>query len=173
MNLNGRIFGRTADGMILVKLTVGEYLETLPEIEARLLAEAPVRIEKAPHVDPPAAVRKPAREPGKATPAQRRFNGTGRKPKAAKKKAHVSESKTCPHCGESYTPKRSDQTNCLKPDCRTKQKAVFLAAFKARKAAEPPSSTSTPPVDRIAVLKAVQARVAARQALGESPEHGK
>ena len=112
MNLNGRIFGRTADGMILVKLTVNEFLETLPAAFSTV-----AELEKAP--DPVTVI---DRKPGKATPAQRKFNG---KP----------DSRTCESCGKSFMPRRKDQTCCNKV-CRTRlSNALTNARRKPAKSA--------------------------------------
>lgn len=169
MNLNGRICGRTADGMILVKLTVGEYLESLPTIETgkEAVTKEPAAVSVPPMPALPAAP-VAVRKPGRATPAQRRFNGSGRKP--ARKPATKNAPRECPHCHESYTPKRKDQT-CPKPDCRKKHKAAYMAQWHKEHDSKPatPPPASAPPPDRIATLKAAQARVVARQALGEQP----
>lgn len=173
MNLNERIYGRTTEGRILIWLTAEEYMDTIPKIDAfarpsvfqpftvtgksgALAASDPLGLKPAP----------------KARKAQKNKVGRPKKEKAPKvtpPKGEVAKlaPRECPHCHESYTPRRCDQTNCLKPACRRKQQALFQAASAARLGNAP--SASTPPVDRVSAIKAAQARVAARQALGEPP----
>jgi hypothetical protein len=178
LNLNGRVVGRTAGGRILVELTVEEYLESLPVLDPAT-APMPAFVQKMsseirkhleiPDVEVPAtlpAKHRGGRPRGKATPAQRAFNGQ------REKSAKAAEERTCPHCKGKYTPGRKDQTNCLSAACREKQKQLAGMAARAGKAklAKPtPAATVAPAVDRIAAIKAAQARVAARQAPGEQP----
>lgn len=149
MNLNGRIFGQTADGMILVKLTVVEFLETLPRVdpaEVRIrdnkeLVEAELRKAKAKAAGTPSP--DPAiRQPGKATEAQRRFGHP--EPRRRSTGKPQLDPRVCVFCSNSFQPKRCDQT-CCSVTCRkqyntqqwnaTKKGATAAAGTVTKKAA--------------------------------------
>ena len=188
MNLNGRIVGKLG-GKILVALTVEEYLDALPDLTAMmppavvegerrrpaaLPAMRPVYMREDPPSDPVSG-----RVPGRATPAQQRFNGKGWKKKAAKGEVPGLAPRTCPYCSKSYQPVRRDQTFCLAPACKKLKDAAYREAHKKPRgkgkpaAAGPAAPESGPSASvggrmtkeqRLAQIREVARRVNARHA---------
>lgn len=157
MSLNGRIVGKMGD-KILVALSMEEYLEALPRvsvsgaeggvIDVETVADRARRFMR----DERIALAQPGRPPGKAAAAQRRFNGSVRKP--APKKGEVAKlaPRECSYCKKQYNPVRRDQTFCLAPACKKAKDAAYRESHKkpgGKKTTPPPAAPAavSPPVD--------------------------
>jgi len=160
LNLNGRIVGKTPGGMLLVSITLEEYMESLPVVDPGDRLEIPEGMTRG--EDPLLKVVKqgveaigaalapvpaPRRPDGKATPAQRKFNGKRplkvvREPRGAALAQRVCENG---ECGKAYQPIRKDQRFCCTTCCRTgSNKARYAKPTPKAKApaAAAPAATS-------------------------------
>jgi len=100
----GRVFGKAPDGMILVKLTVEEYLASLKDV-------GPADV--LPFVSPVSPDQRPL---GQASQAQRAFNG--QKPPRVRNAGVPRIRVECRICGKPFDQARSNQRLCLDPECR-------------------------------------------------------
>lgn len=143
--MENRIVGRTASGRVLVELTAEEYMESLPVWAPLLTRESTDAQELAEALERKARIQ--ARQPGKATAAQRRFGHTG---KPAKVKL---DPRVCVECGKTYQPTRCDQKCCALP-C-TKAHATKAWAARKKAAGNPTTATLTPEQkqERLALIR--------------------
>ncbi len=120
LNLNGRIFGRTKDGLVLVGITIEEYLEALPLLDPAAGAFIPEEPAASPALSP-WINQKPA-----PSAAQKAFGhapfGKPRRPGASTVPTPPSLAtlarlapRACEVCGKEYQPRRKDQRACGSP----------------------------------------------------------
>jgi hypothetical protein len=176
INLHGRVVGKTELGMILVAITIEEYLETLPTVDPSgkaLAAGETARIPDGmtrgvPFLDAAAQVQRDppaAKQKRELTPKQKAFGAIGLKHRGTGPKQPNRDPRACEVCGKTYTPKRRDQRACGKP-CRIssniyskgKKPAPALPPAPAATVADP-APTGAPRKLTMAEMKAIRDRV--------------